>query len=142
VRGAEETYPGLPGAWCQLAAQLSLLAGDPDAAARLLLTAGRRAVAAQGALVTAGATLDRARALARYGSPLGFDIDELRTHVAALAGDVDTAFTVGTGVVRAAADPARRTRVHLQMAEAASAATRWTAGRNTPHRGGRVARRR
>ena len=109
-----------------LAAQLKLMAGDPNAAARLLLTAGRRAMTTHGALVTAAAP-STTRALAPDGSPLAFDIDELRTQVAALARDVDTAFEVGTGVLDAAAEPARRARVHLRMAEAASAATRWTA---------------
>jgi hypothetical protein len=127
---AADSVRGLPGAWCELAAQLSLAAGDHDAAARLLLTAGRRAVTAQGALVTAAATLDQARTLAPDGSPLELDIDELRTEVAALAGDVDTAVTVGTGVIDAVAEPARRARMHLRMAEAASAATQWAAAQD------------
>ena len=36
----EQAHPGLPGTWCELAAELQVAAGQPVAAARLLLTAG------------------------------------------------------------------------------------------------------
>ena len=122
----ERVYPGLPGRWCQLAAELSVLAGDVDGAARLLLTAGQRAVA-RGALATAAGVLGEAHQLVRDGVELAQEIDELRTEVAALTGDVDTAFAIGDGLARRAPDPGRRARVHLRLAQAASAASRWAA---------------
>jgi DNA-binding CsgD family transcriptional regulator len=122
----EGINPGLPGQWCQLAAELSALAGDVDRAARLLLTAGQRAVA-DGALATAAGVLGQAHELVPDGSELAPDIDELRTEVAALTGEVDTAFAIGDGLARRMTDPARRARVHLRLAQAASAASRWVA---------------
>ena len=124
----ERVYPGLPGRWCQLAAELSVLAGDAGGAARLLLTAGQRAVDG-GALATAAGVLGQARELVRDGLELADDIDELRTEVAALTGEVDTAFALGDGLARRMTDPGRRARVHLRLAQAASAASRWAAAR-------------
>jgi DNA-binding CsgD family transcriptional regulator len=119
-------HPDLPGPWCELAAELSLLAGDTVDAARLLLTAAQRA-AAVGALLTAAAVLRQARGLAPDGSDLLDDIDELRTEVSGRAGDVDAAFGVGDRLVATASDPARRARVHVRLAQAAIAATQWRA---------------
>ena len=119
-------HPDLPGPWCELAAELSLLGGDTDDAARLLLTAAERAVAV-GALVTAAAVLGQARELAPGGSDLADDIDELQTEVSARAGDVDAAFGIGDRLVAQTSDPARRARVHVRLAQAAIAATRWRA---------------
>jgi DNA-binding CsgD family transcriptional regulator len=119
-------HPGLPGPWCELAAELSLLGGDTVDAARLLLTAAERAVAV-GALMTAAAVLGQARDLAPDGSDLLDDIDELRTEVSARAGEVDAAFGIGDRLVAATPDPARRARVHVRLAQAAIAATQWGA---------------
>ena len=119
-------HPDLPGPWCELAAELSLLAGDPVDAARLLLVAARRAVAA-GGLLTAAAVLGQARDLAPGGSDLVDDIDELRTEVTARAGDVDAAFGIGARLIATTPDPARRARVHMRLAQAAIAATQWQA---------------
>jgi DNA-binding CsgD family transcriptional regulator len=117
-------HPDLPGPWCELAAELSLLGGDTVDAARLLLTAAERAVAV-GALLTAAAVLGQARELAPDGSDLAADIDELRTEVSARAGDVDAAFGIGDRLVATTSDPARRARVHVRLAQAAIAATQW-----------------
>jgi DNA-binding CsgD family transcriptional regulator len=121
----ERLHPGLPGRWCGVAAELSQLAGDPEDAATLLLTAGARALAA-GALTTAADVLGQARALAQTGSPVALDIDETRARVAGLRGDVDTAFACSRRLLQDVTEPARRARINLQMAEAASEATRWT----------------
>jgi DNA-binding CsgD family transcriptional regulator len=73
----ETAHPGLPGAWCVLAAELRASAGQPVDAARLLLTAGRRAL--QQAAITSGtvALQDARRLLAEAGpqAPAGLDID-------------------------------------------------------------------
>jgi DNA-binding CsgD family transcriptional regulator len=122
-------HPDLPGRWCELAAELSLLGGDTDDAARLLLKAAQRAVAV-GALMTAAAVLGQARDLAPDGSDLADDIDELRTEVSARAGDVDAAFGVGDRLVATTSDPARRARLHVRLAQAAIAATQWRAAKD------------
>jgi len=58
-----ETRPGLPGAWCELVAELHSLAGQSKEAASCVLEAGRRAPR-QGALETATSSLRKARELA------------------------------------------------------------------------------
>lgn len=126
ARSAIETvHPGLPGRWCELAAELSQLAGDTADATELLLTAGSRAVA-DGALATAASILEHARSLARSGSPAAFDIDALRVRVAGLRGDLDSAVDLSRHLHGEAPEPSRRARVHVELAEAASAAARWT----------------
>jgi DNA-binding CsgD family transcriptional regulator len=126
ARAAVETvHAGLPGRWCQLAAELSQLAGQPDDAASLLLTAGARAVT-DGALRTAADVLDQAGGLAPTGSPLALDIAELRARVAGLSGDLATAVDRSGRLLAETTDPVRRARVHVRLAEAASAATQWT----------------
>ena len=119
-------YPELPGRWCQLAAELSLTAGEVDDAARLLLTAGQRMVA-DGALTTAASVLAQARGLAADDSELAAELDMVRTEVAGLAGEVDAAFEIGGKLIDRTADPARRAQVHIRLAQAASAATLWSA---------------
>jgi DNA-binding CsgD family transcriptional regulator len=85
----ETAHEGLPGAWCELVAELRQLAGQPAEAARLLLTAGRRDLL-QGALTSAISTLQDARQLvaesAPGSSPLAIDIDEVLVEAVALSG--------------------------------------------------------
>jgi ATP/maltotriose-dependent transcriptional regulator MalT len=80
----------LPGAWCELAAELRALAGQPTEAARLLLTAGQRDLL-RGALTSAISTLEDARRLVAESppgtSPLAVDIDEALVDAVALSGD-------------------------------------------------------
>ena len=61
LAAVEAAHPGLPGAWCTLAADLAGRAGDAARAGALLLEAGRRDLAV-GALASAEHTLTRARA--------------------------------------------------------------------------------
>ena len=61
LTAVEATHPGLPGAWCALAADLAGRAGDAPRAGVLPLEAGRRDLAA-GALASAEHTLTRAAA--------------------------------------------------------------------------------
>ena len=60
LAAVEAAHPGLPGAWCTLAADLAGRAGDAARAGGLLLEAGRRDLAV-GALASAEHTLARAR---------------------------------------------------------------------------------
>lgn len=118
----ERLHAGLPGQWCRRAAELALAAGHAEDAARLLLTAGRRAIAA-GALISAAIVLAQAADLVA-DTELAVDVDEVRIEAAALAGDVATAFRIGTGVLDRLTDGGRR-RLHLRLAEAAATATDW-----------------
>jgi DNA-binding CsgD family transcriptional regulator len=125
----ETAHPGLPGDWCELAAEVAEGAGDRGRAGALLLEAGRRALDG-GALATAEATLERARALMLSADPVIVDIEECLATVLALAGKRDRAVEVGESLLdRLGTDPARATRraeAHLRIARAAVAATRWT----------------
>jgi class 3 adenylate cyclase/DNA-binding CsgD family transcriptional regulator len=124
----EEAHPGLPGEWCELAADLALAAGDTGDAADLLLEAGRRAMG-QGALGSAEAVLRRARALAGLAPSVTNEIDDALCDTLALAGQADAAAVVGAALLdrlRAQAAPAElRARVHLRLARAAVAAAQW-----------------
>jgi DNA-binding CsgD family transcriptional regulator len=86
----EEAHPGLPGVWCELVAELRAAAGQPVGAARLLLTAGRRALH-QGALTSAITVLrDARKLLAEAGdadSLLDIEVDEGLAEALALSGD-------------------------------------------------------
>jgi DNA-binding CsgD family transcriptional regulator len=86
----EAAHPGLPGVWCELVAELRAAAGQPTDAARLLLTAGRRALR-QGALSSATAVLhDARRLLAGAGDvdlALGIEVGEVLAETLALSGD-------------------------------------------------------
>jgi DNA-binding CsgD family transcriptional regulator len=87
AEAVEAAHPGLPGAWCVLAAELRAAAGQPVEAARLLLTAGRRALR-QAAITSGAAALQDARRLlaeAATESPAGLDIDIDEALVDALA---------------------------------------------------------
>ena len=75
----ERNHPGLPGCWCELVAELRAEAGQPVQAARLLLTAGSRAIS-QGALTSAIDGLHDAQKLlanaADADTMLDIEIDE------------------------------------------------------------------
>jgi DNA-binding CsgD family transcriptional regulator/tetratricopeptide (TPR) repeat protein len=125
----EAARPGLPGTWCDLAAELAVAAGDRKRAAALLLEAGRRALSS-GALASAEATLDRARAVALADDPTLVDIEECLTEVLSMAGNCDRAVEVGESVLTRLGDDRqgapRRAEVRLRLARAAVAATRWS----------------
>ena len=99
LAAAEAAHPGLPGAWCTLAADLAGRAGDAARAGALLLEAGRRDLAA-GALASAEHTLTRARDL--VGPALRTSVDEALTEVFAMSGQVDRAIETGTDAARPA----------------------------------------
>ena len=83
-------HPGLPGTWCELVAELHVLADQPVDAVRLLVTSGRRALL-QGAISSALATLGNARQLLRQPGldepTLAMEVDEVVLEAYALAGD-------------------------------------------------------
>ncbi len=81
----ERANPGLPGATCELAAELAEAAGALDAAAERLVESARRALAT-GALATAEGTARHARRLAPPDEPVARDADETLVRVLVAAG--------------------------------------------------------
>lgn len=128
LRVVESARPGLPGAWCDLAADLADDAGDHPRAAAILLVAGRRALTG-GALTTAETVLERARGHALDDPETIDEIDDVLTEVLALAGKIQRVFEIGTLLLarlEATGDPRGRcTEVHLRLARAATAAGDW-----------------
>ncbi|WP_331627363.1 helix-turn-helix transcriptional regulator [Actinomycetospora sp.] len=118
----ERAHPGLPGAVCELAAELAEAAGAPEEAADRLVESARRALGA-GALVTAEATARRARRLASAGSPVALDADGTLVRVLVAAGKPGDALAVGREVVGLLTDdPDRRADLLVVLARAALAA--------------------
>ena len=101
----ESAHPGLPGAWCELAAELHEAAGDRVRAARLLHQLGRRALD-QGALSTAITSLTDAHdllAAPRAAEPmLAIEIDEALVDALAHAGDYGRLIPVAAAADRRA----------------------------------------
>lgn len=128
LEAIESAHPGLGDEWGELAVQLATAAGDRGRAAMLLLEVGRRAVG-QGALSSAAAALHRARDLLRDSDPVLLDVQECLLQVASLAGNHDEAAEVGTSLLaRLEGGPEgsrRRVEVHLRLARAMVAATKW-----------------
>jgi class 3 adenylate cyclase/DNA-binding CsgD family transcriptional regulator len=124
----EERHPGLPGEWCELAADLSAGCGRRTRAAELLHEGARRALA-RGALVSAEAALDQALALAGDDLPLAVSLEETLTEVLALAGKTERVFDVGERLlIMLSSMPAGGGRlgdVHLRLARAAVVAGQW-----------------
>ncbi|MGH8910169.1 MAG: ATP-binding protein [Egibacteraceae bacterium] len=132
LEAVEAAHPGLPGEWCDLAADLAETGGEAARAARLLLLAGRRALAA-GALATAEAALRRACRMGREDIALSIEIDEALTEALSLAGKIDEAFAVGEALLARLTSVCEagmpRAHVHLRLARAAATASRWSDAR-------------
>jgi AAA ATPase domain len=130
----EAEHVRLEGESSELAAALAEIAGDRLKAATLLMESGRTALA-QGALVTAEAILERARALAEASSPtVRAEIDEQLLHVLSEAGKPEQVFEVGEVLLgelqRSGAVPLRAASVHLSIAQAAVPAARFAEARH------------
>lgn len=106
LAAVQEEHPGLPGTWCDVAAELAELAGERAEAAALLLRAADDA-SARGALGSAAAMLERAEEL-DPGTAGRVAAGLARVH--ALAGEVDRALDAGNralGALRAEARPSQ-----------------------------------
>jgi DNA-binding CsgD family transcriptional regulator len=139
-RAVEAAHPDLAGPWRDLAADLADQSGDREKAGLLLAASGRASLAA-GALATAVDTLRHAATLlasdaGRTGTtdPAGAGLTGAETALVealALAGRVDEAAAVGTRLIErlgdADATARARAEVHLRLAHACVAATRWPA---------------
>jgi DNA-binding CsgD family transcriptional regulator len=123
----EAAHPGLPGSWCELAAELYETAGQHPRAARVLLEAGRRALV-RGAVSSAADTLYKARAqlgqLPAADPALAADIDESLVKALALAGDSSRLAPVAEEAVgrleATGAEPRRQARILLMAARTES----------------------
>ena len=117
----EAAHPGLPGAWCQLTAELLAAAGQPTEAARLLLTAGRRDLR-QGALTTAIGTLQDARQLLAEATSrdpeLDVDTDEALAEALGLSGASEQLEELVADVLRrlGGRDPRREALIRIRAA--------------------------
>jgi DNA-binding CsgD family transcriptional regulator/energy-coupling factor transporter ATP-binding protein EcfA2 len=132
----EAAHPGLPGPWCELAAELHETAGEPVRAAELVLESGRRSLQ-QGALTSADASLTKARdvlvANLRTDRRLLADIDDALVRVQTLAGDCDrlvpTAKRLLAELDAIGASPQRMAEIRLRVARALSEADRLSLAR-------------
>jgi DNA-binding CsgD family transcriptional regulator/tetratricopeptide (TPR) repeat protein len=123
----ENAHPGLPGNWCELAAELRAAAAQPGRAARLLLTAGRRALR-RGALVSATALLRDAGALLAESPSaepaLALDVDEALVQALAAAGDYQQLAPLAESLIArldaTGADPRRHALVRITSARTRS----------------------
>jgi DNA-binding CsgD family transcriptional regulator len=121
----EAAHAGLPGDWCELAAELYQAAGQRARAAELMLDAGHRALR-QGALGTASALLDSASDLAANvpdADPLlAAEIDEVLFQALAQAGDDSrlavTAARLIAGLDRGGAGQRRQAQTIIMTARA------------------------
>ena len=121
----EAAHPGLPGPWCELAAELYVSAGDKVSAARLLLQHGRHALR-QGALSTASSSLAAAHELLGPGQDAGpglaVEIDEALVDALAQAGDYTRLRPVADRLIGEladdGADPRRQAMVMIKVARA------------------------
>ncbi|MGH2725436.1 MAG: ATP-binding protein, partial [Actinomycetota bacterium] len=94
----EDSYPGLPGEWCERLADLREIAGDHPASARHLQEAAKRALV-RGALGSAEAMLERARALVESDRWHLIGIDRDLVEVLSLAGKTDRLREIGATAI-------------------------------------------
>jgi hypothetical protein len=110
--------PGLPGPWCELAAELAEAAGDGTDAATLLVESARRALG-RGALISAEAAAQRARRFPANDSRVVDDADEVLVRVLAAAGKPGRAREIGKPLLDRLRDGRRRADLSLVLARAA-----------------------
>ncbi|HEU5267595.1 MAG TPA: AAA family ATPase [Jatrophihabitans sp.] len=121
LASVERAHPGLPGPWCELAAELAQAAGDGATAAARLVESAERALR-RGAYATAANTSVRAVELAGDAA-IARRAREVQVDALVQAGDAGGAEQIGAALVD---DPSlpndRRAAVHLLLARAAVAA--------------------
>lgn len=115
LRVVVAAHPGVPGPWCDLAAELAEHAGDIDTAIGHLATAAARA-RDRGALSTAAARVERALTLAAADDDRRGELHLLLAEVRAAAGDVDGALAAARATDEATAATAAPERLHVDLA--------------------------
>ncbi|MCO1578041.1 AAA family ATPase [Crossiella sp. SN42] len=125
AEAVEQVHPGLPEAWCQVAATLRKASGQHGAAGRLYTEVGRRALA-QGAAGSAVALLDQAWELLRHEDAASRATAlELLVNALAEAGEVERALdSVAILDQVGGLDPRRRAQLHTRLGWAAAVAGR------------------
>jgi DNA-binding CsgD family transcriptional regulator/tetratricopeptide (TPR) repeat protein len=127
LAAVEAAHPHLPGRWRDIAADLAARSGDRERASVLLAASGRESLD-RGALVTAVDTFRRSIGLLDDGDQR-IQVEALLVEALALAGRVDEATEVGDRLIArfgaGNVGAAQRAEVHLRLAQAAVAATRW-----------------
>ena len=140
----EESFPGLPGEWCERAADLREDAGENAAAATHLMEAGARAFK-RGALATAEAVLERARVLVADDDWHRMGVDRLLTEVLTHAGKTARIREIGASLLEFISahsrilDASASAPFHLQIARALGAAGDWSSARGHLERAGMLA---
>jgi DNA-binding CsgD family transcriptional regulator len=127
AKAVERAHPGLPGTWCELAAELHEAAGERVRAAELLLRVGQRALG-KGALSTAQTSLQDARQLlaaAQQGdATLAIEIEEALVQALSQAGDYSQLAPVAEQLIAkldaTGADPRRQAMIRISTARTRS----------------------
>ncbi|MET8764724.1 AAA family ATPase [Lentzea sp. NPDC004782] len=122
----ETCWPGLPGEWCAVAADLWLAAGEADAARRLFVDAGRRALV-DGDAATAVRLLRRAQELATDCCEPIAVLAPLLTALAE-AGEVEQALALAASIDDLGLDDPGRAVLHTTLALVAVRARLWSRG--------------
>ncbi len=129
LAAVEAAHPGLPGPWRDLAAGLAAQSGARERAGALLVASGRASLG-RGALATAIDTLQRAGQLLDDAGTHA-EADTLLVEALGLAGRVDEAIMAGERLIeelgQGGAAATTRAEIHLRLAHAAVAGTRWEA---------------
>ena len=123
LAAVDAAHPVLDGPWRDVAADLAARAGDTARAGALLAASGEAALD-RGALATAAATLRRAAVLLTDPAARA-SAEGLLLGCLALAGNADEALRLGERLIADSTATASAADVHIQLARAAIAATRW-----------------
>jgi DNA-binding CsgD family transcriptional regulator len=123
LAAVDAAHPVLDGPWRDVAADLAARAGDTARAGALLAASGEAALD-RGALATAAGTLRRAAVLLADPDARA-SAEGLLLGCLALAGNADEALRLGERLIADSPATASAADVHIQLARAAIAATRW-----------------
>jgi DNA-binding CsgD family transcriptional regulator len=131
AQAIESAYPGLPGEWCQRAADLWEDAGEPLRATARLQEAARRAIA-RSAVASAEQLLTRARALAGDDLMAWIGVDDLLLDTLVVAGKPERVRELGSALIevygtRYRLHGERIARLHLKVARGLVPAGEWEA---------------
>ena len=132
LRSAEallRLYPGLPGEWCERAADLLTRAGERSRASELLVESGRRALR-RSALATAEHSLEKARLLVEGDRWKVAGVDRVLVDALALQGNVDRLKEIGTSALEfmsalpgTLGTPERLADLHVRIARGLAGST-------------------
>ena len=125
LAAVDAAHPALDGPWRDVAADLAARAGDTARAGALLAASGEAALD-RGALATAAGTLRRAAVPPTDPAARASALEGLLLGCLALAGNADgSPRSLGERLIADSTATASAADVHIQLARAAIAATRW-----------------